>query len=518
MGQENAINVEDFAALTGGYADSQEVRWQKSIVLGVRGRTNPFHGLIGGIKGMKPITQVMDFKAVDGKEIVVTLDRPLGGAGVQGPSSQNSLTGNEEQMAPWTYRCKVGLFAHAVSGEQIMQTQTVIGGDWDSRQRQKLTEYFMWKQATDIEFEMKVKAHPRNTLFPNNRTSVDQLGTGDTLNLTTVTRMKELLSANQAQPFDITKSESGADVLSYLLMGSSKAYSGLAGSSFYQQLMAQADVRGDANKLFRGGMPKWNGDYLYDWRVENGTQIGPLAAPCAPVAFTGVELPAITTTGPLTITGGGNQNSAGLRKKELFFQYFENSQYLGHEGVKRAADVATVRYLGVKILTGADTGKIALFSYKVNNGNEITMFERLGDAGSGSIVTTLTNSSITYNAGAWLAAGDANGFAGISIGIIPAGSEIYQINAKGTPYVGSYGLGRNAIICGYGNLAPNKAYGSGGGAPGQRLLQTQDYGRKFGLGWQQVWGSTATRDANDMVNAYVMIYSAYQPAGWPDIP
>lgn len=516
MATVNAINVVDWATRLSYSADTQEVGWQKAIVLGTRGRTNPFHGLLGGINGMKPITEVMDFRALAGQQIVVTLDRPLGGAGTQGPASLTRLVGREENVRHATYRCTVGLMAHAVAGEQIVQSETVIGRDWDNRQRRKLTEWFAWKQGDDIQFEMMVKAHARNTVYPNNKTSVDDLGTNDYLNLATVTRTKSILNANQAGPFDISKSGSGAEILTYLIMGPSKAFEGMAGSNAYQQLLANADARGDNNKLFKGGLPKYNGTQLFDWAVEDGTQVGPLAAPCAPVAYLGADIPANTTTTPSQIKGGGNAINAALTDP-LFFQYFENSQYIGHEGIKRAADVTTVRYLAIQIITGADTGKIALFSYKVNNGNQITMFERIGSGASGSIVTTLTGSSITYDTGAWTAAAGANGFKGISTGIIPAGSIIYQINAKGTPYVRSYGLGRNAIISGWGALAANQGYGSGGGSPGQRLLETQDMGRLYSLGWQQVFGTTATSDANGMVNAYSMIFSAWQPNGWPDV-
>jgi len=517
MAAETAINVTDFNSFVAGYPDAKQIEWVMKVIYRMRGRSNPFHGLIAGINGRKPIKEVANFKACQGTDIVLTLDRPLGGPGVQGAASQNRLVGHEETPRPWSYRCKVGLLAHAISGEQVMETQTVFGSDYDVRKREQLTEWFKWRMATDIEMEMKVKSHARNTLYPNNKSSVDQLGTGDYLNLGTITQGKELLNANQAQPFDISRSNSGAEILSYLFMGSSKSFAGMTGSSTYQQLVANADERGDSNKLFRGGLIKWNGDYLYDWRVEDGTQIGPLAAPCAPIAYLAVALPATTTTAAQDILGGGSQNSAGTDTTNLFFQYFENSQYIGHEGEKRAADTTTVRYLAIKVITGADAGKIALFSYKVNNGNKIVMFERLGDGASGSIVTTLTGSSITWDSGAWTVAAGTNGFAGVTKGIIPAGSIIYQVNAKGTPYLEMYGLGQDALLAGYGNIAPNKAYGSGGGAPGQRLLKTDDYGRIYGLGYQQVWGVTCTRDANDMVNGYIKIVSAWQPSGFPDI-
>lgn len=513
MATVNAINVVDWATRLSYSADTQEIGWQKTIVLGQRGRHNPFSGLIGGIEGMKPITQVMDFRALKGQQIVVTLDRPLGGAGTQGPASLQRVVGREENVRHATYRCTVGLMAHMVAGEQLVQTETVIGTDWDNRQRKKLTEWFAWKQGDDIQFEMIVKSHARNTVYPNNKTSVDQLGTADYLNLATVTRNKEILNANQAGPFDISRSESGAEILTYLLMGPSKAYSGMSASNSYQQLLSNADMRGDNNKLFKGGLPRYLGTHLYDWAVEDGTQVGPLAAPCAPIAYLGVALPTNGTTAPYQIQGGGNAINAADTSNPLFFQYYGAAQYIGHEGIKQAATTNVTYYLAAQIITGADTGKIAFFSYQVNNGNQITVLNRLDPSTSGILVPTL--GSMTY-AGMTALVG-VNGFQGVSTGAVPVGSILYQVNAKGVPYVRTFGFGRNAILTGYGALAANQGYGSGGGSPGQRLFEAQDAGRLFSVGWQQVWGSTATQDANNMTNAYTMTLSAYQPNGWPDI-
>ena len=225
-------------------------------------------------------------------------------------------------------------------------------------------------------------------------------------------------------------------------------------------------------------------------------------------------MPATTTTTAQDITGGGLSQETTPLTTPLYFQYFSNAAYIGHEGSKVVADTSTVRYLAIKVLTGADVGKIAIYSYQVNNGNKIVQVKRLGASATGAIATTI--GSMTYDTGAWTVAAGANGFAGVSIGILPKGSAIYEVNAKGVPFERSFGLGRNAIISGWGSLAP-LGEGGQGGMPGQRLLQEQDAGRLYSLGYQQVWGATATKDANAMVNGYVLIESAYQPAGWPDI-
>lgn len=522
MASDNAINVESWTQLLANAPDSQEVKWQKAIVLGTRGRVNPFSGLIGGLNGMKPITEVMDFRALQGQEIVITLDRPLGGRGTQGPASLNRVVGHEENIQQATYRCKVGLMAHMVAGEQIMESETVIGLDWDNRQRRKLTEWFAWKQADDIQFEFKRAAGVYTTYYPN-QTSIDTLTTNDTLSLSTITDVQEMLNANQAGPFDIRKTEeSGEEVLKYLLMGPAKAWKGLQSSNAYLNLLSNADNRGSDNRLFKGGLPEYFGMCLYKWNVEDGTQNGPLGAPCSPVAYLGATLPATTTTTGLpNIQGGGTNAIAAALLDPYFFQYYEGCQYMGHEGEKQAATTNVTYYLGMRIMTGSDAGKIAIFSYQVNNGNQIVILARLGASITGQINTTIGNMVYNGAGSAWTSTAGPNGFNGVSTGIVPIGSPIFQINANGVPYVRSYALGRNAIIAGWGNLAPNKAYGSGGGGsagtPGQRLFQAQDGGRIFSVGWQQVWGSTAAQNANNLPNGFVLIVSAHQPSGWPDV-
>ena len=53
----------------------------------------------------------------------------------------------------------------------------------------------------------------------------------------------------------------------------------------------------------------------------------------------------------------------------LFFQYFSNAQYKGHEGEKIASS-STTRYVAIKIIDSnhVDVGKIAIYSYTTNNG------------------------------------------------------------------------------------------------------------------------------------------------------
>lgn len=511
MANDTAINVTDWATRIAYSSDSQALKWVAGIILGLRGRSNPFNDLIGGINDMKPVMEVMDFRKLQGQEIIMTLDRPLGGEGTQGAASTTKLVGREENVRHATFRAKVGLMAHAVAGEQVLYTQAVIGTDWDKRQKQKLKEWFAWKQADDFQFECFKRAHARNTLFPNGKTSRDQLTGADYMSLSTVGSLNEILAANQAKPMKVTKSKAGADIFKYLLVGPQKAYRGMVRSNSYQNLLSQAGVRGDANYIFNGGLPSFEGTDLYSWQVEDGTQVGALGCPLAPIAYLGVAMPATSDTDLSNnpIIGGGNATNAADTSAP-FFRYFSNAAYTGHEGEKIAAVTDVTRYVAIKVISGADAGKIALFSYTTNNGNRLTGLKRLGAMDSGDILDDI--GSVHYDANGFTLAADGNGFAGLTTGILPVGSIIYEVNAKGQPFTKSLGLGRDAILAGYGSIAAGA-----GEVPGQRLEDKQDYGRISGLGYQQVWGCRAVENADNMVNGYVLIESAYTPDGWPSI-
>lgn len=489
-----------------GVTNSQEINWMMEVLLANRQRYNPMYDLIGGIGSAKPFMEVMNFKKTRGDTIVVTLDRPLGGSGTQGAATANRVLDHVEDTLHATYTAKVGLMAHMVGGEELIKTQTVIGSGWDNRQKRKIKEWTANKKAEELQWEMMARAHARNTVFPNGKSARDQLTSNDYVNLATITRGKDVLAANQAKPCAVGKTKGGAEILKYFFLGSNKSYAGMEESPGYMNLLANAGMRGDGNYLFAGGQPEWAGSWLHSWNVEDGTQVGALGAPIAPVQYLGVELPAnATASGELTSPQVYVQVNANDTNAP-FFQYFPAAECKGHEGVKIAATTGTTYVVGFQILTGAEAGKIALVSYKVNNGNKLTIFERLGAAISNDVKTTLTGTSITYDTtGPWTA--DT-----VAVGVIPVGSRIIPVNLKGQPWVTTFGLGQDAVLTGWGSIA------SGGAeTPGRRLFQEQDAGRLFAVGWEDMWGCRACEDANNLVNGYVKIESAYNPDGWPTI-
>ena len=201
------------------------------------------------------------------------------------------------------------------------------------------------------------------------------------------------------------------------------------------------------------------------------------------------------------IKGGGDATGAALTTPQ-YFAAFGNAPYTGFEGAKATADTSTRRYWMIWNLTGADAGKFGFYSGTANNGNKLTSDERLRSAASGGAVTTLTGSSITWNSAPWTSAylTDAH----------PVGSLVFECNAKGVPFVYSWLLGSDALICGYGSTDQ-------GVAMAHPTKEIQDHGRMVAYGIESVWGSKAVPRTDGMVNGYVGIVSAFKLPGMPDV-
>jgi hypothetical protein len=491
-------------------ADSQELKWLAQVAYASRGLDVPWYNLIGGMKSMKPIKEIADFKSIAGNEIVIHVDRPLGLPGVQG---ENRLRGSgyEETEVHSTYRAKVGLMAKASATGLISKTQTVIGKTFDVRMRKKTAEWFKWQMADEIVYELKKRAHARNTVFPNGRTSVADLNSLDYLDLGVVGRTSSVLAINQAGAFDTRITPSGQMVLSYLVMGPHYAFESLENDNGYQNLLGAARERGDKNELFGGGLAMHRGSKIHSYVLQDTTADGPIGGPGVPRARLGVAMTAASISSGVSwsLQGGGNARKAALTLPR-YFQHFSNAAFTGHEGEKIAADTTTERYLAIHNVT--TDGKIGIYAYKVNAGNTITLTKQLAaaDSNDGTVGHFQTVGAVTYNTGAWTAAASGN-FAGLT-DAHPVGAMIYEVNAKGQPFVESWGIGENMMLAGYGSVE-----GPGVELHGQRIVDSDDYNRVKGIGYQQVWGCRANEDADAMPNGFVRIVSAYNPDGWPQI-
>lgn len=475
-------------------SNSKESKWAAYVVLESQ-QTHPFKLLISGYKGGMPIQEIMDTRKLKGDTVYLTTEAPLGGAGIQG---DNTRVGNEEKSRHNVYSFTVGMKWHGTAASELARSQTIAGANFDKNAADKLAQWLSWQQGWDIEQELKSELHGRNTIYANQKLSIDALGTGDYLSGYDVTAANTLLSTNGGKPISKGKSKAGAPIKQYVLMAPDRALSQWKGTSSFQNLLAQAQVRGDGNTLFDGGIPNWFGNYIYEYQTEIDARYGPVSCASLPCAVLGVAI-AANNTAP-EIKGGGDATGAALTAPQ-YFAGFRNATYTGFEGEK-IATASTRRYWMIMNTSGSDIGKFGFYSGTSNDGNKLTSDERLRSSASGGAVTTLTGSTITWDTAPWTS--------GYLTDAHPVGSLVFEVNSKGVPFAYSYLLASDALICGYGSTPE-------GVAMAKETKEVQDHGRLLARGILAIWGSRVVVRTDGIANGYVGVISAFKLPGMPDV-
>lgn len=461
---------------------------------------NPFTALIGGWKGGKPIIEVADTRKLAGNTINLHRLAPLAGPGRQGESSRD---GQEEKQRYSNYQFTIGRMWHGTGQTTVARDQTVIGSNFDRTANKQLGEWLGWIKGMNIEYSMIDDAVENNTVRPNYKSSREALRSADYVEGSTIVRAGNVLGGLGAQSLKMAKSKAGAIIPGYLFVSTQYGLERFKATANYTNIMANAQVRGDSNELFAGGLPNWNGHGLWEWTVQDHCGFGPVGAACAPRAFLGVAVTAGTTT--FDITGGGTA-AGGALTTPLYFQHFSNAGFTGFEGVKIAASTGTTRYVGIMNLTGADAGKVGFYSYTTNNGNKLVVAGRLGSAASGIRATTLGN--ITYDTAPWIAAGSGS-FRGLTEAH-PEGSLIFEVNSYGVPFGKSYMLGDEAIMSGYGSI-------DGKVGMGNRTEAKSPHGLNYAVGLECAWGCRAIPRVDGIPQAFVLLEHSVPIPGLPDV-
>jgi len=493
----NKVNVLTYANMVSMTAKAAEELWVKRILQGAQ-QANVFSDeMIGGPGSGKPFIQYDDLSKVDGNTINVPNVAWLGGPGSQGEADRS---GNEEKLRIGSFPCKIGRQWFGIGITDVAQEETVVGSQWDNLSNKLLRARLGRKISEDMMMGLRAAAFTSgiNLIRPNFKSSRDALKSADVMSTPTITKAGLVLSGLGGKPVGTIKNPAGGFVEQFLFFGTQFGFSPLNTETAYLQALQYAENRGNGNPIFRGNFVDWNGHGIYRWYVRDHDSYGPVGSVLIPRAFLGVAIPADNTA--YAITGGGDSTGAALIPAPNYFEAFSNAPWTYTNGNTIAADVTTVRYLAIYNLTGASAGKIGIYSYQVNNGNQITMVNRLRAAASGAAVTTLGN--ITWNTAPWTAAFLTDSH--------PAGSLIYEINSFGVPFCYTLGLGEMAGICGYGSL-------KGRNAQAARTEEQRNHGMDHGIGVEACFGSTPTQRTDGKFPNFVVIESAYPADGFPTV-
>lgn len=173
------------------------------------------------------------------------------------------------------------------------------------------------------------------------------------------------------------------------------------------------------------------------------------------------------------------------------FDWFLGYDYPFSESQTPNPDAGTY-YFVVLNTTGANVGKFGVYSYlgSANNGQTITITNRLRAVANGASVTTLAGQ--TWNAN-------------VHTDNHPTGSLIFQVNAKCTSVGWGYMFGAQAAVRAYGNLG-----GKNSGKSISTMAEEGDYQMKQGRAMAICFGQSPAQDTQNVPRNYVLIPHAVQ--------
>lgn len=487
-------NVQTFSEIIAASPDAAKLAWGELAIRKSNDYSVLYDNLTGKVGSGKAFIQHNDLRVTAGNEVVIPLVGGARGPGVQGAGER---LGKEKKLVPKDFRFKVGRWWDGFAINSVAKNETIIGGKWDRAAMEFLARNLRIKKVDDMLLELIKRSTSRNVVRPNNKTSRDGLRTADVFSTATVLHGVNSLVSLAAKPVMVGRSDAGAPIQQFVFLGNQHALESFRNSSTYLEASYHADVRGKANSLFTGNILPWNGNLIYNWDVQDPEDLAPAGCPLVPRAFIGNAIAAGTAA--VDITGGGSAaNAADTDVK--FFQYFSNAQYTGCEGQKIAADAATERYVAILNLSGADAGKVMFASYKVNNGNKLTMFKRLGATASGDQVTTL--GSIAWGGGT---------YGGVSLTTAAAsGSLVVEVNSSGVPFGYVLGLGEMAGVMGHGSI-------DGANGIAKRTEEHTNHDMDHAIGMETVFGSRAFERIDGQPGGYVLVECALPLRGFATV-
>lgn len=451
--------------------------WQKGIL--VAEQSADFFSKLEGGSATSVIPTVTDTAKGAGQRITFTTMSGFYGEGKKGDERFDAAT-DFEQIDMSSFDLTVDWIRNAYSKNE--RTEEVMGmrGEIASGANKELGKWLGRTKTEHMFAEFQLRLNSANILFANGK-AIDTLKSADILDWDTVISSAHAMRPLGGSPANIGK---GEEVWSNIVIATSPALLSLKLDPDYKALLSDAGVRGRANTVFAGGYPTIDGQTIMEYNPIDHDGVGAVGSFLNPKAYLGVAVTAGTTA--IDIKGGGNATDAAKTAK-LYFKYFKGHAYKFADLTTFAPSAATGYFL-IYNLSGADAGKMGMYSYAVatgNNGNQITINGRLAAAASGVANTTIGD--VTWDTGVW---------SGKHTDAHPEGSLIIPCNSFGVPIGDSLILGQKAALRGYGKYR------------GRRSTQTYEGGFIEQRFITSVFGQTITKDRKDRHIAAIRVTHA----------
>lgn len=521
-------NAQSVAQMLAANPDAQQVLYEKTLIAEAE-QSSPFNdNMIGTLGSGKPFVNHPDTTVLAGQQIVIPVYTALGGPGIYGG---NVIVGNEEQLNQNSFRLQVGLYTqNPVAITNQAWAETIPGEKWPMTIRDLLKKRLGKKLSDDKMMTLITSAGANfNVVYPNNRSSIDQLLTADRFQTSLIISAAGRAKDIGAIPCDMRKPKEQMNfdappILRYIVFSTEANNRAIWNDQDYLDGVQWAMERGQDNNLFTGDYAPWNGHLIYSWQNIQHDAYASIGSALQPEALLGSAILARTQSSVIPggatsgasggILGGGTAAAATVSfggQVPQYFEFFDNYTWTFTNGLTGTIRTGT-RYFAIINGSGAAVGKVSFFSFTTNNGNMLSGLTRLGAIAGQDYATTVGD--VVWNTGAWTTAASGS-FAGVWDGAIPIGSKIYETNSKGVPIGAGFVLGEMAGVCGYGRLVDQKTKAFKTMA--SFVEYDAPYGQSTGIGIQISHGTSAFKRVDTNTPNFVLYWTARDISGFPTV-
>lgn len=402
--------------------------WQKEFDL--YEQTSDFWKTMEGNNATSPIMVKTDLSKGVGSTMVIRNMSGLYGPALHGDDRFDSAD-KFDNLKVNDYELTIDVLRNAISLTERAEEWMGVRYQLDQGMPGRLGEW-LGREKTHKLFMMFVhKGETANTIYAGGKGNRDALVATDTLSVNEITGMGVRLRRNNGRPARVGTDGAGNPIDKYCVVATPDSLFSLKKDSDYKQMIREAGDRGPRNIIFKGGYTELDGQVIKEYNPIDHDGEGPIGSPLNAKAELGAAVTAGTAT--FDIKGGGVAAAGALTNRE-YFRDFPNFNYKfgSTDTVGSGTDDF---YVAIVNIEGADQGKFGFYKCVGNDGNKLTVTERLGSAGSGIRATQV---------------GDVAWDAGANTDAHPLGSPVIFCNAKGVPIGRTLLLGAGAALRGYG--------------------------------------------------------------------
>jgi hypothetical protein len=403
------------------------------------------------------VQSIRDLSRGAGSKITFRTMTHLYGEGVQGDNLINDKT---EDFRVGQFNLEVDFLRHAVSYNRRTEERTALASELKNNVPVLLGNW-LGRIKTERLFKLfQHKGGALNYVNINNRSSIDDIKTSDTLGYASIINNGQVLRTRGAKPAQIGTVGKNK-VHKFHVIGTGEGFLALKDESKYlDAVKAYTTNVGESSVLFTGGYVDLDGHVIKEYNPIDHDGYGPVGSPLNPKAFLGETFTIDNSTqnsASITVKGGGTgyANAPTNAKANLFFKYFSNYAYTfnatatGSYAAPTSAGVVgsvSPRSGGKGYILILSAGKYGFYEYSTNDGNKLTLTGALVKTTGGPTAGTFNKVRATWQL-------NATSFADANItNTHSVGDVIVECNSKGVPIGRTLFLGANAAVRGYGSL------------------------------------------------------------------